>query len=386
MTGVAPPTPAELARAVALEEAYEAAKPRTPDQVEEVTARIWGDWEAAYPDEQTRPPLLSFIREVAATRPVTIEGRGDVRAFWSFRSQPEGATQEVGHRFVAQACGESRQYQVLEDTEAGRQLDSYHLWQPEVQKALARDLGVDIAEMKEFAPEVWKTASLHYAKEATGPVVAFAADIGQGSVLGATEMPELLKHKNVGKEGVRFALPFPRHEHLPAEVDGLMSDEAVRCQMRMEDYDPKKSSPKEFAEKLAAIDVPERQKAALEAVVARLSTAKSYEELTAPSAETEQPELKEPALTQPELKQPELMEPTLTEPEAKVPAPAQTVPKQPEVKQPEVKQPTPANAFMPGVTMPRAITVPARRTASASTHGVINPTIEAAPKSTDIER
>ncbi|MEV7541333.1 hypothetical protein [Streptomyces sp. NPDC089915] len=342
MTDARHPTPDELARAIALEAAYEASKPRTPDRVEEVTSRIWGDWAAAYPEAEGRPSLLSFIREVANTQAVTIEDRGETRAFWSWRSQPEGAPQDVGHRFVAQACGESRGYQVLEDTEAGRTLDSYHLWQPEVQKALAQDLGLPEKELQDLAPEVWRAASFRYAQESQGPVVAFAADLGAGSVLGEIEMPQLLDHPNVGKEGVRFPLPLPRHEHLPAEIDELMADEAVRCQVRMEDYDAKDTTPAQFAARLAAIDAPERQRTALEAAVGTLSAAQGYEELTALPAEREQPEPPKPAL---------------------------------------------GHSFIHGATIPRTMTVPPRPApALASTHGVINPVVEAAPKPQGIEQ
>ncbi|GAA0280403.1 hypothetical protein GCM10010302_17720 [Streptomyces polychromogenes] len=362
MTDASYPTRDELARAIALEAAYEASKPRTPDQVEAVTARIWGDWVAAYPEAENRPPLISFIREVADTRSVTIEGRGDTRAFWSFRSQPEGAPRDVGHRFLAQACGESRGYQVLEDTEAGRTLDSYHLWQPEVQRALAEDLGLPVQDVRDLAPEVWKAASFRYAVESQGPVVAFAAEIGAGSVLGETEMPQLLGHRNVGKEGVRFPLPFPRHQHLPVEIDELMSDEAVRCQMRMEDYDAKDTTPEQFAAKLAAVDVPERLKEQHGAAVTRLGAAKGYEELTARTAGNEQTGPQAPEVAASELDEP--------------------APPKPEPAAPRLGQ-----SFIHGAAIPRTVAVPPRPAAAvASTHGVINPVLEASSKSPGVER
>ncbi|WP_137993565.1 hypothetical protein [Streptomyces vilmorinianum] len=277
----------------------------------------------------------------------------------------------MGHRFLAQACGESRGYQVLEDTPVGRRLESYELWDEDVKATLADRFALDEDYVNEAPAKIWDAASAEYAKAATGPVAVFAAEIGAGSILGGTEMPRVVGPEGVGREAVGFPIDFPQQAHLPADMHDLMADPAVRCDLRREDYQPNSSTPAQFAAKLATLHVPEHQKEALAAAVAQLSAVEKYEELAAPTAEPKQPELNEPALT---------------EPETKVPAPAQTVPKQPEVKQPEVKQPTPANAFMPGVTMPRAITVPARRTASASTHGVINPTIEAAPKSTDIER
>ncbi|MEU9702701.1 hypothetical protein [Streptomyces sp. NPDC047981] len=45
-----------------------------------------------------------------------------------------------------------------------------------------------------------------------------------------------------------------------------------------------------------------------------------------------------------------------------------------------------ADAFVPGATIPKVLGVPDRRTPTASTHGTFNPTLEVAPKSTDMER
>ncbi|MFD9102256.1 hypothetical protein ACFVZN_14385 [Streptomyces virginiae] len=282
MTAAAPPTQGEITTALRLEREREAAKPTTPEQVEEVQERLIRDWQAANEAGSPTPDIQSFIRSVAAKASVTNKDRGDTRAFWSYKSQPEGAPSEVGHRFVAQACGETRNYQVLEDSPAGKQLDSYHLWEPGVQEMLTRDFDVEPSEANDLAPEVWSTVSRRYAEEAKGPVVVFAADIGEESVLGKDELPQLLAHERVGRDGVEFALPSPRHGHLPPEIDELIADDPVRCQIRMEDFDPEETTPKEFAKKLAAISVPENRRAEHQAAIARLMSADSYPELNEP--------------------------------------------------------------------------------------------------------
>ncbi|MFE9257588.1 hypothetical protein [Streptomyces sp. NPDC006879] len=336
MAEVSPPSVEELKRAVELESSYEESTPRTPTQALETASRIFEDWQAATAAGRKSPDLLSFVRDVAATEPVTSGERGQARAFWSWRSRPEGATAEVGHRFVAQACGEERGFQVLEDTPAGRQLDSYHLWAKEVQQVLARDFELDLAEVEALAPEVWSTVSGRYAEAATGEVVVFAADIGAGSVLGKDELPRLLAHEQVGKEGVRFPLPSPRHEHLPPEVDELIADEAVRCQVRMEDFRAADTTPRQFAQKLAGLDVPEGQREAHREALARLSAVDSYEEL-----------------------------------------------RQPDKVVPDKVVPARANAFLPGVAVRPTAAQPSPR--GTPGHGVVNPVaVEAAPKSAGI--
>ncbi|MFJ4778316.1 hypothetical protein [Streptomyces sp. NPDC088762] len=336
MSDAAPPTGEELTAALARERAYESAKPRTREQIIEIRERISRDWQVAIQEGRAVPDASSFIRDVAASTSVTHEDRGDVRAFWSFRSQPEGSPAEVGHRFLAQACGETRNYQVLEDSPAGRQLDSYHLWSPEVKAMLVDDLGMTEAEAKALAPEVWSTVSRRYAEAAKGPVVVFAADIGEESVLGKDELPQLLAHERVGKEGVQFALPSPRHEHLPHDIDELIADDAVRCQVRMEDFDPEKTTPKDFAQKLGAIDVPEHRRAEHQAALARLMSADGYADLDAPPA-----------------------------------ASARSGPDR-------------AHGFMQGVDIPAKVALPGP--GRPSNHGVYNPVPELVPRAPGVER
>ncbi|WP_200307827.1 hypothetical protein [Streptomyces adelaidensis] len=277
---------------MALEDAHWAQQPQTEEQGSATAMRIYTDWQAqmaaaqADPTGNTRaaPDPLSFIASVAADEPVTGKERGPARAFWSWRSQPEGASREVGHRFLAQACGESRGLQVLEDTPAGRKLDSYWLGERVVREALARDFQLDLTEVEATAGQVWKTVSGRYAEAAQGPVVAFAADIGADSVLGADELPRLLAHGKVGKENIKFPIDMPRHEQLPSDIDQLLGDETMRSQWRMEDIDPGRSSPKDLAQKLGSMDVPEQLKGSHEAALWRLGLADSYEELNARAA------------------------------------------------------------------------------------------------------
>ncbi|MCH0542661.1 hypothetical protein I3F58_24495 [Streptomyces sp. MUM 203J] len=280
------PTPEEIEYALRLQDEYQQTKPRNEAEGRAVAARIFGDWQSAQEQGGNIPDLLSFVRDVAENGAVTSEERGSTRAFWSFKSQPEGASRVVEHRFLAQACGATRGYQVLEDTPAGQQLDSYHLWDREVQRALVRDYELDQGEVDDTKKYVWSTVSERYAQAAEGPVAAFATDITEGSVLGHDELPILLAHEMVGKEGVNFPLAMPRHEHLPPEVDVLIADPPIRAQIRMEDFDPEKS-PKEFAAKLAALDIPENQREAVEGALWRLSTANSYDELADKAAKNE---------------------------------------------------------------------------------------------------
>uniref|UniRef100_A0AAU2JTD8 Uncharacterized protein n=1 Tax=Streptomyces sp. NBC_00049 TaxID=2903617 RepID=A0AAU2JTD8_9ACTN len=354
MTDSTPPSVDEIIRALALQEADRAGKPRSAADAEAVTARIYADWRTAHAEGRATPDLASFIRDVAANQSVTNKDRGVTRAFWSWKSQPEGAPQVVDHRFLAQACGERRSYQVLEDSPAGRQLDSYQLWEPSVKEALVNDFALDAADVEALAPEVWATISGRYAEAAEGPVVAFCADIGAGSILGKDELPRLLAHDKVGKENVGFPLPAPRHEHLPAEVDSLIADSSLRCQVRMEDYDVQNTSPKDFAAKLGALDVPEKLREAHTSALSRLSSANSYDELKAP--------------------------PTPPQP---APAPKQHTLPAPAPKQHTV--PARAGAFLPGVTIRPTAAPPTPR--GPSTHGVSNPVaVQMAPKSVGVER
>ncbi|MCY0961753.1 hypothetical protein [Streptomyces sp. H27-H5] len=342
-----PPTPDEISRAISLQEADRAGRPRTEAEAEAVTARIYADWRAAHAEGRVTPDIASFIRDVAAHRSVTNEDRGATRAFWSWKSRPEGAPRVVDHRFLAQACGESRAYQVLEDSPAGRQLDAYRLWEPLVKESLVNDFALDAAEVDGLAPEVWATISGRYAEAAEGPVVAFCADIGAHSILGKDELPRLLAHETVGKENVGFPLPAPRHEHLPPEVDALMANESLRCQVRMEDYDVQTTVPKDFAAKLGALDVPENLREAHASALSRLSSAHTYDELAAPAPP-------EPAARQQQHQQ----------------------------QQQHVVSAR-AAAFLPGVTIRPTAAPPSPR--GPSTHGVSNPVAaEVAPKAVGI--
>ncbi|MEU6309819.1 hypothetical protein [Streptomyces sp. NPDC047014] len=507
MTEFARPTQVEIDRAIGLEEEYHAARPLGPDRVQQAVDLLYRDWQA---EGAEFPDVLAFSAHVAATESPTAEGRGEVRALWSWRSQPEGAPREVGHRFLAQACGETRGYQVLEDTPVGRRLESYELWDPNVQMALIERFDLD-EDLMEAAREIWDAASASYARAATGQVAVFAGEIGAESILGATEMPRVVGPGGAGKEAVGFPIAFPPQAHLPAEMYELMADPAVRCDLRREDYAAGGTTPEQFAARLAAIEVPERQREARAAAVARLSGAASYAELAgavvrgAPGAQVpgaegaqpalgqpgaeaagagrptaeraegrqpgveqagaqrpgaeragaEQPEAGRPGVEQPAVERPEagrrvveqpetqqtgveqaealrpggersqaqqpgaeqpeagrpgVEQPTVERPEAGRPVGEQPEAQQPEAAQPAVERseagqlkagqpeagqsegkraedrmPTPANGFLPGVTIPRTIKVPAPRAASVSTHGVINPVIEAAPKSTGIE-
>ncbi|MET9320858.1 hypothetical protein ABZX75_11830 [Streptomyces sp. NPDC003038] len=238
------------------------------------------------------------------------------------------------NRFLARACGESRGLQVLEDTPAGHQLNGYFLGNEFVVDALAQHFGFEPEELDTTHVQAWDTLSDRYAEETEGLVIGFAADITEDSVLGKTEMPKLLQKSNVGKDGIKFATPMPRHEHLPPDIDAFIANDPVRCQLLMGDYDPTKT-PKEFAMKLHAIDVPEDQKEAHKQIVDRLSNANSYKEVN---------------------------------------------PATPEGK----RQSARTNSFLPGVNVSHGV-IPASRT-SLTSHGAIEPVApHIAPKPAGIE-
>ncbi|MEV7519480.1 hypothetical protein [Streptomyces sp. NPDC091371] len=336
MTPDAPPTPQEIARAFELWDEHLASIPDDPASARALAERIYQDCQATVPSGEPAPKLLDFIANLAETGSVTNEDRGPVRAFWSHESQPEGADRPVPHRFLARACGESRNLQVLEDTPAGHQLNSYHLGNPLVVDALERHFAFDDEKLATTHGEAWDTLSRHFANAAETKVVAFVPDISaERSVLGRDEMPLLLQNENVGKDGVKFPVPLPRHEHIPADIDAFIANPSVRSQLVMEDYAEEKS-PEAFAVKLNAIDVPEEQKETHERIVDRLSMATSYKEMLGQEA--------------------------------------------PEAKRPSVR----TNSFLPGVNVSHGI-VPAARSGPAG-HGAIPPAApQIAPKAAGIE-
>ncbi|MGW2016434.1 hypothetical protein [Streptomyces sp. NPDC001927] len=280
----APPTRSEIDNALRLQDEFDRGKPTSAEEAKVVVAGIYADWQRAKAENiegRPVPDIQTYIRDLADHGEVTNPDRGVIRAFWSYHSQPEGAPRDVRHQFLAQACGQSRGYQVLEETPAGGLLDSYHLSNPHVKRVLASDHEVDTAKLVDATAYAWRTVSDRYADAAKGPVVAFATDIDETSILGANEMPIILE--KVGKDAVSFPLPMPRHEHLPPEIDALIANPAIRAQVRMQDFSPN-NSPKEFAAKLAALDIPDNQLEAHEAALWRLSTANTYDDF-APSTE-----------------------------------------------------------------------------------------------------
>ncbi|MFD8148277.1 hypothetical protein [Streptomyces sp. NPDC059708] len=301
------------------------ATPKDQEAGAEVAERIYGDFLASHPDGG--PTLPDFIAGIGRGGSVTNDARGPHRAFWSYESVLDGADTPVPNRFLARACGESRGLQVLEDTPAGHQLNSYALDNRYVREGLVEHFDFDPVELATVHGQAWDSLSDRFAEATEGLAIPFAADVTRDSVLGKTEMPSLLKKANVGKEGVKFATPLPPHEHLPKEIHELISADPVRCQLFKDDYAFTKS-PQSFAGALAAIDVPESHKAAHQQAVDRLAGAKSYGEL---------------------------------------------------------KLKAQASGFLPGVTLPTRVTQATTR--SRGGHGVLNPvTAELAPKASGFER
>ncbi|MGW2204005.1 hypothetical protein [Streptomyces sp. NPDC001774] len=293
----APPTQEEIDTAFRLRDEYTKATPSNAEEASVLAGQIYGDWQTAQAEGRTTAPdLLSFLRDIGDNASVTAADRGSVRAFWAYESQPEGAPEPIAHRFLARACGASRGLQVLQETDGGRQMDSYRLETSLMQDALVEDFGLKREELEAAVNDTWVTLSERYALASEGPVVAFVGDIAERTVLGRDELPILLTHSKVGKEGVKFPVPLPENEHLPREIHTFIADPQLRCQMRMEDYAADKP-PRDFAAKLADLDVPENQREAHEAALWRLSTANSYDELNTRAEQNAIPQQKGSAFT-----------------------------------------------------------------------------------------
>ncbi|MFF4578262.1 hypothetical protein ACFY15_07680 [Streptomyces sp. NPDC001373] len=382
------PTLEEIELAKELQAEHLSRQPGSAAEARRVISRMYADWQARKGLEESTPnpgSLLAYVEAVAQDAGVTNEDRGDVRALWSWRSQPEGADREIPHRYLAQACGRTRGYQVLEDSPAGQQLDDYWLFDEQVRNTLVRSYGVKLDDVTTSAGKVWDGVSARYISEARGNVAVFAAEIGEESILGGTELPVVMANELVGKDGLQFPIEFPHPAHLPADMRDLLADPAVRAVLRREHYDPEKTTPEQFAAKLAAFDLPEHLLQAQTAAVAQLNTAPSYGALTGLAAEAAGTGLTEPETEQPG-SHPRLRDPELAEPAPDQPVSAPATPAQPE-PEPEPRVPVHGASFLRGATIPRTLTVPPRPAPGvASTHGVMNPAVEAAPKAPEIDQ
>ncbi|MFC9822512.1 hypothetical protein ACFWG6_04060 [Streptomyces erythrochromogenes] len=390
------PTLEEIELAKQLQAEHEERRPRTSKEARKVIRGIYADWQAGKGTKKAAEDLLSYVEEVSKSADVTNEDRGEVRALWTWKSQPEGADREIPHRYLAQACGQTRGYQVLEDSPAGQQLDGYWLGEKIVRDTLVQSYNMKSQAIGDTVGKIWDDVSARYIEAAEGKVFVFAAEVGENSVLGGTELPRAMANEHVRREGLEFPIEFPHQAHLPTDMHELLAHPATRAELRREHYDLAKSTPEQFAAKLAAIEVPEHLKQAHTEAVARLSAAKDYSELTAPPVEPtgagiapREPAQAEPAKAEPQQpgpKQPELQEPAPSQPETKEPEPKQPAPTPPGPAQPEPKQPPLGHSFIHGGRVPTRMVVPPRPRPVASTHGAINPVIEAAPKSPGVEQ
>ncbi|MGW0752982.1 hypothetical protein, partial [Streptomyces sp. NPDC002587] len=192
-----------------LQQAQADSEPQTKQAGAKLANRIYQDALARMEPSPDGPDLAEFITSLALEDSVTNADRGIDRAFWSYESELEGTDKPVPNRFLAKACGESRGLQVLEDTPAGNQLNSYCLDNVDVLNALAQHFDFDEAELGAVHGAAWDTLSERFAEATEGLAVPFAADITEGSVLGKIEVPALLRNSEVGKEGIKFATPLP---------------------------------------------------------------------------------------------------------------------------------------------------------------------------------
>ncbi|MGW0754870.1 hypothetical protein, partial [Streptomyces sp. NPDC002587] len=166
-----------------MQQAHAEAEPAREQDGTKVAGRIYQDYLATLEPNEGGPGLLRYIEDLVKNTSVTNEDRGPHRAFWSYESRLEGADRPVPNRFLARACGESRGLQVLEDTPAGHQLNSYSLGNRYVVRALAEHFAFDEAELDATHGAAWDTLSERFAEATEGLAVPFAADITEGSVL-----------------------------------------------------------------------------------------------------------------------------------------------------------------------------------------------------------
>ncbi|HWS38985.1 MAG TPA: hypothetical protein VN408_40370 [Actinoplanes sp.] len=102
------------------------------------------------------------------------------------------------------AQDEARSFTLLEQTPAGRKLDSYCL--AELDRDSMRKLGLDKKDVEGF----WDTISRRYADQATGRVRVFNNHPFPKSVFGRIEAPGLRTNPEVGVDQIEFANPPPR--------------------------------------------------------------------------------------------------------------------------------------------------------------------------------
>ncbi|WP_344107771.1 hypothetical protein [Nocardiopsis rhodophaea] len=180
---------------------------------------------------------------------------------------------------------------MLEETDAGKKLDAYRLYENNVLRTLERDYDVKRTDVMGARDDAWSALSDSYAKAARGEVQVFAADVAAKSVLGKDELPALRANPHVGVEQIRFAVDMPRHDYLPEDVDEFLSNDAVRAQVPMEYYlkdgpdpdmrndlriSPTASPPHVLADRCEKIAVPAHLETQRQGIVGRLRSASSF--------------------------------------------------------------------------------------------------------------
>ncbi|MFE1102021.1 hypothetical protein ACFW4K_16015 [Nocardiopsis alba] len=272
----------------------------TDDQAWKIASRLGSDcldqgW--VLPDG--RPDIHGYVTDLARNNPVPPGADGQTFAFWSFKSAPDPSSAPVGHRFVAQACSESRDYAVLETTDTGKKLDSYRLFEPPVIEAIEKQYDIKEKEVKEARKEAWSALSTSYTQAARGEARVFAPDVAHDSVLGRDEIPQLLVNKNVGLENIHFEMDLPKHDHLPDQVQSFLENDMVRAQVTMDHYAengpssdvlvgqglaPDTAPPHALAHKLEGIRVSPDLQDDRDRAVGLLRSGNSYRDLKDPGA------------------------------------------------------------------------------------------------------
>ncbi|MFD7233050.1 hypothetical protein [Streptomyces sp. NPDC059881] len=271
--------------------------------------------EAKAEDKSIHDYLLDFVQQDEGVTPP--QGTSPTSAFWSYGlGHSEAAGGFLDNRYIAEAWAQLQNEQqpgsaqTLETTEAGRKLNSMHLWDDEVLDVLGK---VDTRLNKDFTRKCWAGLSATYAKAAKGPVVVFAETGHTLSILYNQESPALQANSDVGLQNIHFAYEAP--QWWPEAARDELGTNAVRA--------------------VAQFDNPSRE-GYIDPAVYEASTPEVREAMLAKAMEHATPQQEAPAQEVPEQDAPQ-QEAAAQE----VPAAEGPVPSAPAAEVPAAEVPTP---------------------------------------------
>ncbi|MDX3249216.1 hypothetical protein [Streptomyces sp. ME18-1-4] len=227
-----------LAVRLANEEAARAAYARSEKGRQAIARRL--RTEAAAKGMPVKEYIEALTKDPQGVTPP--EGTAPTSAFWSFGiDHPDAPTNRwdqnfLDNRYIAEAWAtvQNEQQQgsarTLETTEAGRQLNSMYLWEPEVLEALG---GAEKGFTEDWTRNCWGTISETYATTAKGPVAVFAQYADTRSILYNRELPTLHTNTDVGLDNIHFAYEAP--QPWPKETRAEVGTDAARAQLQYND-------------------------------------------------------------------------------------------------------------------------------------------------------